>query len=290
MCQYFITTKYNKFYFKENKMRNQTISKRLRKIYENMKQRCYYPKDKAYKYYGGKGVIICDEWLNDKNKFFEWALNNGYQENLTIDRKEIDGDYEPDNCRWITHREQQSNRSNNVFIEIDGEIKTICQWSQETGIGFETLNRRLKNGEDINKDYFIKIKIDEKMKTLKELSEESGIPYKTLLDRYHAGWNLENLLDEPRENKIKYIEINGEIHTAAEWAKISGLTKAIILNRIQYGWKNEDLIKPRTKKGSKKYIEIDGEFHTIDEWCEIMNIHRNTFYYRLKKLKQKTMK
>lgn len=271
-------------------MTTQNVSKRLKQTYTNMKQRCYYPKDKAYKYYGEKGVKVCDEWLNDRNKFYEWALNNGYQENLTIDRKNTDGNYEPDNCRWITHKEQQSNKSNNVFFEYNGEVKTASQWSQETGIGFKTLLKRLENGEDINKEHFIKVEIDGKIKTLKELSEESGISYWTLIDRFYAGWNSENLLDEPSKNEMKYIEINGEIHTATEWAKISGLTREIILMRLQYGWKNEDLLKPKKKEGKKKYIEINGEIHTVDEWCEIMKISRNTFYKRLRKLKNKSMK
>lgn len=270
-------------------MKNNPISKRLRKIYENMKQRCYYPKDKAYKYYGGKGIIIYDEWLNDKKKFYEWALNNGYQENLTIDRKDVNGNYEPDNCRWITIQEQQSNRSNNVFVEIEGERKTASQWSKESGISINVLNGRIRNGIDdiFNfKNTYLSVEINGKIKTLKELSNESGIPYYLIIDRYHAGWNPENLLDDPK-NEIKYIEINGEIHTATEWAEISGLTREIILMRLSYGWKNEDLLKPKKREGKKKYIEIDGESHTIDEWCKIMNIHRNTFYRRLRKLKQK---
>lgn len=83
---------------------------RLYRIYYKMKERCYRPKNDNYKYYGGLGVIICDEWLNDFKRFAEWALSNGYSDNLTIDRIDPSGNYEPSNCRWITIQEQQRNR------------------------------------------------------------------------------------------------------------------------------------------------------------------------------------
>lgn len=83
---------------------------RLYRIYYKMKERCYRPSNDNYKYYGGLGVTICKEWLNDFKTFAEWALNNGYSENLTIDRIDCGGNYEPSNCRWITIQEQQKNR------------------------------------------------------------------------------------------------------------------------------------------------------------------------------------
>lgn len=269
------------------------IPKRLRQTFNNMKQRCYNPKAKGYKYYGEKGVTICKDWLNDSNKFYEWALNNGYQDDLSIDRIETDGNYEPNNCRWITMFEQQSNKNNTIFIEIDGERKTIAQLSRESGIEYGILKRRIDNGE---KDIFreietssLNIKINGETKSLYEWSKITGIPYLTLYDRYNRGWELSNLIS-PQIDNTQYIEINGEIHSITEWAKISGLTREIISNRISYGWKNEDLLKPKKREGKKKYIEIDGELHTIDEWCTIADIHKNTFYNRLKKgLKGKSL-
>lgn len=84
--------------------------KRLYRIYYKMKERCYKPTNDNYKYYGGLGITICDEWLNSFPKFAEWALANGYADNLTIDRKDNTKGYSPDNCRWITIQEQQGNR------------------------------------------------------------------------------------------------------------------------------------------------------------------------------------
>ena len=116
-----------------------SYNKRIMSIYSGMKQRCYNPKAKGFKYYGGKGVVICDEWLNDRKLFYNWAINNGYSDELTIDRIENDGNYEPDNCRWTTWEEQANNKSNTVYYRYEGEIKSSLDWCKETWLTFETL-------------------------------------------------------------------------------------------------------------------------------------------------------
>lgn len=78
---------------------------RIYKTYNNMKRRCYYKRSRDYKWYGEKGVAVCDEWLRSFEDFYEWAVSNGYEEHLTIDRIDSDGDYCPENCQWITHSE-----------------------------------------------------------------------------------------------------------------------------------------------------------------------------------------
>lgn len=261
---------------------------KLRKTYSNMKERCYNPNAKGYKYYGGKGINICDEWLSDKIKFFNWSLDNGYNEGLSIDRIETDKDYEPNNCRWITMAEQQSNRTNNVFIEFNGKTKTISQWSRETGVDINLISSRYHKGENDlfrePEESLIKVKINGEYKSLYELSDISGIPYSAIYQRYNSGWAVENLTSELLTKKQKLIEINGVIHTLAEWAEISGITKSDIFNRILLGWDNEDLIKPKGEKNaSKKYINIDGIIHSKSEWCKLANISPKTFNKREKK-------
>ncbi len=85
-------------------MKHNLSKTRLYSIYYGMKQRCYNPNNQHYKWYGGKGITICNEWLDDNGlqRFIEWSLNNGYEENLSIDRVNPNGNYAPDNCRWVT--------------------------------------------------------------------------------------------------------------------------------------------------------------------------------------------
>lgn len=98
----------------ENRVNNVTSHRlsntRLYTIWRGMKQRCYYPKHKDYHNYGGRGIKICKAWLNDFVNFYKWAVDNGYREDLTIDRIDVDGDYTPNNCRWATWREQRLNQ------------------------------------------------------------------------------------------------------------------------------------------------------------------------------------
>lgn len=117
---------------------------RLGAIYRKMVKRCYDPKSNRFKNYGGKGIKICDEWLNDINAFRKWAVCHGYKEGLTIERIDINGDYCPNNCTWIPKKEQMYNKSNTVRITFNGKTQTLSQWSQELGIPTSTLHNRIR--------------------------------------------------------------------------------------------------------------------------------------------------
>lgn len=123
----------------KDKINKVLYNKRIMNIYSGMKTRCYNPNSKNYKYYGDKGVIICEEWLNDRKLFYEWAVNNGYSDELTIDRIDNDGNYSPDNCRWATWEQQANNKSNTVYYRYEGKIKSSLDWCKETWLTFETL-------------------------------------------------------------------------------------------------------------------------------------------------------
>lgn len=123
---------------------------RLYKIWDCMKNRCYNPNKKSYARYGGRGITVCDEWLNSFESFKEWACANGYQDDLTIDRIDNDQGYCPSNCRWATRKEQNSNKSNNHYLTYNGETKTLMQWSEVTGLPFSTLSTRARKWKNAN--------------------------------------------------------------------------------------------------------------------------------------------
>lgn len=142
---------------------------RLYRIFTNMKTRCYNPNTNRRKNYYDKGIKICDEWLNDKTKFFEWAMNNGYQDNLTIDRIDVDGNYEPNNCRWVDYKTQANNTSTSVSLLCDGEWNTLSYWSKLYDIDRRTIMSRIWNlGYDVEEA--IKTPIDHRREKLIENS------------------------------------------------------------------------------------------------------------------------
>ena len=127
-------------------------NKRIRSIYTNMKTRCYNPNSNRYYCYGGRGIKVCEDWKNNFANFKEWALNNGYAENLTLDRINNNGDYEPNNCRWVTYKQQRLNSTTNRIIEIYGNKKTITEWCEYFNIPYYVINNRVnKYGWDIYK-------------------------------------------------------------------------------------------------------------------------------------------
>lgn len=122
----------------------------LYRTWKNMKQRCYKPNNKKYCNYGGKGVRICEQWLNDFGSFQEWSHQNGYKEGLTIERKDPNGNYEPANCKWIPFSEQHLNKSNAVKITIEGKEHYLKELAEQYNIPYVTLWQRYKNGWDLN--------------------------------------------------------------------------------------------------------------------------------------------
>lgn len=102
--------------------------KRLYRCWQDMKNRCYNKKRKKYKNYGERGIIVCDEWKNNFEAFFKWSKENNYSDDLTLDRIDVNGNYEPQNCRWATPKEQANNTRKNHKITLNGITKNLCEW------------------------------------------------------------------------------------------------------------------------------------------------------------------
>lgn len=115
---------------------------RLHRIWCAMKQRCFDKTAQKYARYGGRGITVCKEWLSFC-VFEKWARQNGYTDNLSIDRINNDGNYSPQNCRWSTSKEQARNKSTNHLLFFRGKSQSIAQWAEETGIGYYALRSRI---------------------------------------------------------------------------------------------------------------------------------------------------
>lgn len=183
----------------------QRQTSRLYRIWRNMKQRCYNPKACKYNSYGGRGIKVCEEWMKYE-AFHKWSMNNGYRDDLTLDRIDNNGDYCPENCRWVTRKQQARNTAQNHFITYQDKTKTLREWADEFGINYTTLSSRLLDyGWSIEKAFTIpigqhekrKINYKGKIKSLSEWAKELGISYKLLYKRiYRQGWDIERAFNQ----------------------------------------------------------------------------------------------
>lgn len=136
-------------------------SERLQNIYVNLKQRCYNPKSTFYKNYGGRGITVCDEWLDSEMydgrstkgwiAFKNWALSNGYADDLTIDRIDNSKGYCPENCHWVIMRTQQNNRRSNRLVTYKGKTQSLANWCRELNLNYDTIKCRIKRNWTVEK-------------------------------------------------------------------------------------------------------------------------------------------
>lgn len=143
----------------ENQKTHGMSRNRIYKIYQGVLNRCNNKNNYSFEHYGGRGIMVCDKWSGEHGfeNFYKWAIENGYSEELTIDRIDVNGNYEPDNCRWVDMKAQANNRRNNVSIMYNGKNQTLAQWSEELGINFYTLYARIeKNNWDVERAFTTK--------------------------------------------------------------------------------------------------------------------------------------
>jgi len=119
---------------------------RIHKEWEGVKARCNNPNDTVYKYYGARGIKICNDWNDNFLSFYNWAMDNGYDDNLTLDRIDVNKNYEPSNCRWVDRVAQQRNRRDSVYVTINGETKHLLEWADVAGLKRSTVVTRYYKG------------------------------------------------------------------------------------------------------------------------------------------------
>lgn len=187
---------------------------RIYKTYNAMKERCYNEKCSSYYLYGKRGISICDEWLGEKGfvNFYNWATQNGYKDNLTIDRIDSNGNYEPLNCRWADYKTQSNNTRRNHYITHNGKTQTMAQWANELGISYQALNSRIN---------ISKMSIEDAFRTEK-------------MNNHTRGAEI-----------VRKTEAFGEKKYLYEWANENGLNPSTISSRVNKGMSIEDAISTR---------------------------------------------
>ena len=175
----------------------------LYKCWNSMKNRCNNPKMENYSIYGGRGISYCKEWEHFE-PFMDWALKNGYKEELSIDRIDVNGNYEPNNCRWVTLKQQARNRRGTYFITYNGETHCLTEWAEILGFKRVTLQKRIKDYRwSIKKAFTTPIKNGEftykgQTKNTTEWAKEYGLTRGCLESRLNDyGWSIEKALTTP---------------------------------------------------------------------------------------------
>lgn len=164
---------------------------RLFKIWAGMIKRCTNKNSYAYKYYGARGICVCEGWVNSFESFRDWSMANGYSDSLSIDRIDVNGNYEPDNCRWTDAITQMNNTRRNRMITYNGVTRSMSEWARETGLSCAEISDRINklawNEIDAittpKMDRRLRFEYGNEMKTLEELHEICGVTTATLRHR-----------------------------------------------------------------------------------------------------------
>ena len=171
-------------------------NKRLYNIYNNMKSRCFKPNDSRYKDYGGRGIAVCEEWAVSFDVFADWAKANGYRNDLTIERVDVNGDYCPENCEWIPLKEQAKNKRDTVWVEYKGERVKLQDLAEIAVVQYDALHNRITKGWDVEEA--ITTPSANECVSLRARCDAKGIKYTTVLNRKNRlGWDEDAALNTP---------------------------------------------------------------------------------------------
>lgn len=284
---------------------------RLYIIWTDMLDRCRNSKFPSWKYYGGRGIQVCDEWASSYEAFKEWALSHGYREDLTIDRIDNDGNYTPENCRWATAGQQAKNKRSNKTYTVGGKTMIKADWARSIGAATShTIESRLRRGWDLeracttpSKERERFIEIDGVTKNITGWAKDIGISIPSLYQwmRNH-GEDLEDairtLLGTYEKKRPRLIEIQGETLTIAGWSKRNGIPEWTIRDRLAAGWdeeeavttpvyrlenKSSDIGNPRKPRHNAKLYEFEGVGDTIAGWARRRGISVSTLDCRIRR-------
>lgn len=197
----------------------------LYRVWQNMKKRCLNPSATHFHQYGGRGITFDPSWA-DFSGFKQWAEANGYEPRLTLERKDVDGNYCPENCCWIEAKLQARNRTDTIWLEYEGERKSLAEWAEIKGFTYTTLKNRLLN---------------------------YGFPPERMFEPLIRGCPAWNKKREPRPRKDAiWIEVDGERKLLSDCAKSTGLSLGLLHQRYFKGVRGPDLFLPSDKGRRRK--------------------------------------
>lgn len=216
------------------------------KVWDAMRQRCSNPKNSHYDNYGGRGITVCDEWMQSFEAFYR-DMGPRPSPRHTIDREDNDGNYEPGNCRWITQKEQTNNTRRNLNFTYKGETKTLKEWSETLGFNYHNVKYRIHNGmlfevaieiDTITKDGLLTL--NGVTKTILQWCTERLVTFVLFRQRVNGGWTFEESLTPIGSSRIRF---DGEEKSLAEWCDMLGLDEQVVCLRILRGESFEDISK-----------------------------------------------
>lgn len=249
-------------------------------VYHGMKKRCYNHKSADYKFYGGRGIKVCDRWLGE-NGFDKFLTDMGERpsQHYSIDRKDVNGNYEPSNCRWITHKGQMNNVRTNIIINRNGVSKTLKMWCEEIGLSYQMAYARYKNGLSVDEilcsKHFRKIEIEYNgvVKSLMEWCRVYNVSRHSASERLKKGYSFESVFINPPESKI-FITHDGVGKSLRQWAIQYGVTYATAYQRYNKGWPFEQIFNRERSNGV--LYERFGVNQPLEEWCRVYGVAHKT--------------
>lgn len=188
---------------------------RLARCHVHMMRRCYDPTCKSWRYYGGQGITVAESW-HTYRVFKDWALSHGYRDDLTLDRIDYAGNYEPENCRWITIQDQQRNKRSNKWLTYRSETKPLVVWVDELGLDYYLVRSRLRYGWSVerafetpsdsrfNRPGIRLITYKGQTKPLTLWVEELELSYARVKARLYLGWSVEDAFEKPFRTRRKH--------------------------------------------------------------------------------------
>lgn len=219
------------------------------RVWADMLGRCRNPNDTSYKYYGGRGITVCERW----HKFENFYADMGDRPpGMTIDRIRVNEGYSPDNCKWATRKEQMLNRRNNHFVTVNGVTKTISQWAEISGLAITTIYGRFLEGwteEDaVTKPTRELGTLTFNGETLSwiEWDDRLGFKHGIVRKRIKKGWPVEQILS-PVKGRGKLYECSGKKMKLSEWSALTGVSVKTMEHRLKSGWDLEKALTTPTK-------------------------------------------